>query len=110
MVKLPKKDTIALSDFKHKLAQTLKNEKPKLILFGSKARGDFKRGSDIDVLIILKHSTPEKRRLISDLATDIFLKQKVDISPHIYSRDEYKKFRSLETPFTLLIKQDGIII
>lgn len=110
MVKLPSKDIKALSDFKTKLAQTFIDERLKLILFGSKARGDFRRDSDIDVLVVLKQSTPKKRRIISDLATDIFLTQRVDISPHIYSHEEYKKFRSLETPFMLSVKQDGVII
>ncbi|MBI2459826.1 MAG: nucleotidyltransferase domain-containing protein [Parcubacteria group bacterium] len=110
MLKIPLKDTIAIAYFKDRLARTLEDERPKLILFGSKARGDFKPGSDIDILIVLKRTTPEKRRLISDVATDIFLKQQVDISPHIYSSNEYKKLRSLETPFMLSVKQDGITI
>lgn len=109
MANLNKKDKLTLSSFKEKINEALKN-KPRLILFGSKARGDSHSSSDLDVLVILNQLTPEKRQMISDIATDAFLKDGVDISPHIYSQKEYKELLSLQTPFMLSVKEEGLVI
>lgn len=110
MTKLPKKDKFILSIFKNQIKEILKEDNPRLILFGSKARGDFGYGSDIDILIILKKVTPEKRDIISDIATEIFLKKGIDLSPHIYSEREYQELLLLQTPFMSTVKQEGVII
>lgn len=110
MVNLNKKDKSALLNFKEKINKILEKDNPRLILFGSKARGDSDPNSDIDVLVIVNQLTPENRRVISDAATDVFLKDNIDISPHIYSQKEYKELSSLQTPFMLSIKQEGLAV
>lgn len=110
MVKLTQKDKLALSIFKNKLTKALNKDRPHLILFGSKARSDSRPDSDIDVLIIIKEISLQKRQIISDIATEIFLEKQVDISPHVYSQKEYQNFLSLQTPFMLLIKREGLAI
>ncbi len=108
MRKLPKNDLQAIRDFKMQLNISLKADSPKLILFGSKARGDFRNDSDLDVLVILKKSTLGKKNYISGLATDLFLKYQTDFSPHIYSEKEFKKLSDLQTPFTQMVKKEGV--
>lgn len=110
MPKLTQKDKSALSIFKKRMRKALEKDRIRLILFGSKARGDHHPNSDIDVLIIVKNMTPKKSRIISNIATEIFLEKQVDISPHVYSQKEYQKLLSLQTPFMLFVKQEGLII
>lgn len=108
MRKLPPNDLEAIKNFKKQLNTSLKNDSPKLILFGSKARGDFRNNSDLDILVILKRSTLAKKNFVSDLATDLFLKYQADLSPHIYSEKEFKKLSNLQTPFTQMVKKEGV--
>ncbi|OGF21507.1 hypothetical protein A2Y83_04490 [Candidatus Falkowbacteria bacterium RBG_13_39_14] len=110
MSQLSKQDKNALDEFKKKLADSSKYDLPNLILFGSKARGNARKNSDLDLLIIFKKLTPQKRWLVSDLATEIFLEREIDISPHVYSKKEYEDFLKLQTPFTLSIKKEGITV
>lgn len=110
LMKLSEKEKSALSFFKKELKKRLGKDKIRLTLYGSKARGDFHDDSDIDILVVSEKLTAKKHQIISDLATDIFLETQIDVSPHIYSREEYQKLVSLQTPFMLSIQRDGIII
>lgn len=110
MVKLLEKEKSVLFSFKKRVNNLFKKDNPRLILFGSKARGDFNSNSDTDVIIILKNPTLFKKRAISNFATDIFLDKNIDISPHIYSEKEFKELLALETPFMLSVKKDGVKI
>jgi len=60
--KLTKKEKEALKEFKRKIIQKFSKEVLELKLFGSKVRGDSRKDSDIDVLIVLKSLSKKKRR------------------------------------------------
>jgi predicted nucleotidyltransferase len=51
---LTSKEKLALKEFKEKILKKMKGEVLDIKLFGSKARGNFKEDSDIDVLVLLK--------------------------------------------------------
>lgn len=108
IAKLSKDNQLALNVFKKQLNSNFNADQPELILFGSYARGDFKKYSDVDLLVLLKKATLKKKEQISDLATDLFLKFNTDLSPHIYSKKEFQTLAQLETPFTLMVKKEGI--
>ncbi len=56
----------------------LKKHNPKkIILFGSRARGDYRKNSDIDIAVDLDLSFREKRKL----------KEKIDLISGLYSVD-----------------------
>ncbi len=108
--KIPTNEMQALKDFKQKINSALKSDKPNLILFGSKARGDFNLNSDLDLLVLLQKNTLKKKNLISDLATELALKFNIDLSPHTYSKKEFQNLSNLQTPFTQNIIQEGVRI
>jgi len=58
-------------------------------LFGSKARGDFNRSSDIDILLVVDKEDLELRKKVYGVVTDIFLDNLIDISLKITSQFEY---------------------
>ena len=107
-LKLLKNDQQALDVFKKQIKSDFSVDKPELILFGSKARGDFKKHSDVDLLVVLKKATLKKKTQISNLATDLFFEFNANLSPHIYSKKEFQNLVQLQTPFTLMVKQEGI--
>lgn len=82
----------------------------RVILYGSRARGDFHETSDWDILVLL-----DKEKLSVDEATDYtFPFQQLgwhldtDINPLIYTLKEWGK-RSF-TPFYKNIAKEGILI
>jgi len=82
----------------------------KTILYGSRVRGDFHDGSDIDLLILLPDSLDgkefvRKKSDISGKLYDLSLEIGIDISPLILVP---KVFFARTTPFTINVKKDGI--
>ena len=65
-----------------------------IILFGSRARGDFSKGSDHDILIIMQRSLTikEKMRLLSSLRKELAVKG-IDADIIIKSRDEVNYYK-----------------
>ncbi|MBU4360442.1 nucleotidyltransferase domain-containing protein [Candidatus Parcubacteria bacterium] len=108
--KIPNNEIQMLRVFKQKINLSFKSDKPNLILFGSKARGDFNSNSDLDLLVLLQKNTLKKKNLISDFATELALKFDIDLSPHTYSKKEFEYLSNLQTPFTQNIKKEGMRI
>ncbi len=113
---LSQKEKKALREFKQALLEEFNRELLELKLFGSKARGDFRKASnrsemsDTDILIVLKRTSLKKEDLIFKIATKILLKYGIDISPKIFSEKEYKERLALQVPFFLIIRKEGIAL
>jgi len=96
-----------------KIKQIVNNTVPgaTVILFGSYARGDNKKNSDIDVLILIdkeKVSYTDEKRIKYPLYDLEFESGKV-ISPVVFSREDWET-RHSATPFYNSIKQEGVLL
>ena len=91
----------------------LKSEFPiaKVILFGSKARGDHDKHSDIDLLVVasrLLHWKEEKA--IVGALFDIGMEYDVIFSPLFTFSDEWEKGIFTEFPVYREISRDGAVV
>jgi predicted nucleotidyltransferase len=107
---LTRKESIALQKFKQKIQQTLNKNVIALKLFGSKARGESQKDSDIDVLIVLKKVTPEIKDQILDIAFEVNVEFDVYISPRVIAKEIFKHPIWKITPFIKTIQKEGIAI
>lgn len=82
----------------------------KTILFGSRARNDFRADSDWDILILLNKESlePADYDNISYPLYELGWRLNERISPKLYTTKEWSK-RSF-TPFYKNIEQEGIIL
>jgi len=81
----------------------------RIILFGSRARGDNQQSSDWDFLILTSKQVNEPtKRIIRDKLIDTELESEQVISTIIFSQDMWKNYRV--TPLYKNISQDGIEI
>lgn len=79
-----------------------------VILYGSKARGDFIEESDIDILIVTDDSIPrETKYQMSDIIYNYELKHDVIITAIIVPQSDY---RNKVTPFLINVRKEGIVI
>ena len=78
-----------------------------IVLYGSRARGDFGNESDWDILILTSVNLSKgKKKRIKDAIFDIELDAEEPISTLIYSKDGW---RDLEiTPLYQNIKSEGV--
>jgi predicted nucleotidyltransferase len=81
-----------------------------LKLFGSKARGDFDKESDIDVVIVLDNVTWEIEKQVYELCFYLGLEYDVLISPIIYSIQEINDKLTKATPLFMTVEKEGIAI
>jgi uncharacterized protein len=83
--------------------------KAKVILFGSKARGDSKKDSDWDFLILTSQKVNEKlKRTIRENLIDTELEAEEVISTIIYSKKSWLNYKN--TPLFESINSEGIEI
>jgi predicted nucleotidyltransferase len=92
-------------------AESLKHsEIEKIILFGSVARGDDNKDSDIDILVITSEKS-DKSKIKDDIYSrtfDILMKTGEYVSVKIKSIDHYKKYKN--SFFFSNIDKKGIVL
>ncbi|MGN1246801.1 MAG: nucleotidyltransferase domain-containing protein, partial [Muribaculaceae bacterium] len=98
-----------LNDIKNAIADEVPGASA--IVYGSEARGDAHRDSDIDLLILLAENdlTPEREQEIITLLYGIEVRTGVIISPIIMPRAKWNSRRS-ETPFSLNVTNEGVLL
>lgn len=77
-------------------------------IFGSKARGDFDKESDIDILLVIDSDDWHTQDEISKIASDINIEFDCNISPVIYSGLEHDKNKYFKTLFIQEVEKEGI--
>jgi len=104
--KLTKKIEQVLAETKAQLSVLYPNRLKDLILFGSYARGDYTKGSDIDLLLLLDHVVDigVERDHYFPAICDLSLKYDTVVS--VIPMD-YETYRSQKTPLILNVRKEG---
>lgn len=96
--------------FSVQLRQLLGDKLSKVILYGSYARGDYQKYSDVDIMILVKMSDKDIKKIensVYDLAFDIELETGVNLSPIIKDENQYEYW--VDTlPFYRNVRDEGI--
>ena len=94
--------------FSKKLKERLSNRLIKIILFGSRVRGDCHPDSDYDLLVIVDEVTPEVNETVDDLAGE-FLYEYSKLFPVIAVSE--KQFANEKyNPLYMNIRKEGVTI
>lgn len=99
-----------LNDFIRQVKELLGDRVKKIILYGSYARGDFNKNSDIDIMILTDLNEKEiedYRDKISDIVFEIELDKEIYISPIIKNVDKYNA-RINVIPFYMNVQKEGV--
>ena len=98
--------------FSLQLKNLLGSSLSKVILYGSYARGDNHSQSDVDVVILVKMTDVEIKRIendVYDMAFDIEIDTGIDISPIIKNEEQYEYW--VDTlPFYRNVRDEGVVI
>jgi predicted nucleotidyltransferase len=82
----------------------------KVVVFGSRVRGDFDASSDLDVMIIIPTMQSETRAKVIRITHDIELEYEVPISPILYTVNEYAVNKKLKSSFIEQVENEGIVL
>lgn len=114
MKEIPNNVKKSINKFIVEVNSILGNRIKRIILYGSYARGDFKKSSDIDIMILTDltdNEIVEYRGKISDIAYDIEYENEFNItlSPLIKNIDKFNYW--LEAlPFYMNVQKEGVIL
>ncbi len=98
----------AINAFIDKLLAAYKANIIKIYLFGSQARGEVQKDSDIDILVIAAHSDWRLKHQISHIAADIGLEYDVLIDSHIIQESRWKEIGEAGYRFYKNVMNEGI--
>lgn len=99
-----------INDFIKKVKEILGDRVKKIILYGSYARGDFNKNSDVDIMILTdlnEKEIEEYRDKISNIVFEIQLEEEIYISPIIKNIDKYNE-RIKIIPFYMNVQKEGV--
>lgn len=98
--------------FSLQLRKLLGSSLSKVILYGSYARGDNHDFSDVDLMILVKMSDSEIKRIendVYDIAFEIEIETGIDISPIIKNEAQYEYW--VDTlPYYRNVRDEGVVI
>ena len=104
----PRKRALKLAaKVKDQLSETL-GQPVKVIMYGSQARGDATKESDIDLLVVLPSINTNTRKMLSDVAWEVGFDAGKVISTVPTTADEMKYYAIL--PFYKNVKREGIAV
>ncbi len=97
-----------LEEFKKEVKALTKEKFNGLVLYGSFARGDNVKGSDVDVLLLVKKPlTRKEEKNLSELTSSISLKYDLVFTCFAYP---YEAYLAWETPFLMNVRKEGVRI
>lgn len=109
---MPKNVDNQIQRFVKAVQELLGKKLKKIILYGSYARGDFNKSSDVDIMILADLSFEEienYRDQISDIAYDIELDTGIILSPIIKDIKTYNN-RVKFVPFYKNVQKEGVVL
>lgn len=65
------RDMALISEFKGRLSSDLANSIKRLIVFGSRVKGEAAEDSDLDVIALLDEKTPAIEKCLEDIAYEV---------------------------------------
>lgn len=88
----------------------LDTEVVRVIAYGSRVRGDYEPGSDLDVLIELEEVTATARRQILDRAWELSLEEGYVISVTMVSREAFESGPLSCSEYARHVRREGVEI
>ncbi len=109
---MPRETESFLNEYIEKVKNIYNQSICKIILYGSYARGDFKSDSDIDIMVLVKLTDEEikkLRRQLSDMTFDYNLDNDLDIKPMVVGIDHFEYWKQCY-PFYSNVIQEGVVL
>ncbi|HEY3352302.1 MAG TPA: nucleotidyltransferase domain-containing protein [Polyangia bacterium] len=105
---LPPDVELSLARFRAALAERFGARLAAVLLFGSRARGEARPDSDVDVLVLVEGLTRAERHEVIDVAADLDYEHFVGLAPLVMSTADFERLRAREAGLALDIDREGV--
>lgn len=109
---MPNKINKIIDKFIIEISNLLQNRLKKVILYGSYAKGNFNKNSDIDIMILTDMNEDEikkYRNIIREIACNIEIENDIVISPLLRNIEKYNDRIDI-IPFYYNVQNEGVIL
>ena len=99
-----------LCEFRNKTKSIMGDSLKQMILYGSYARGDYEKDSDIDIVAIVHGNRLElqnKLKEIWDISADLEVEYGTIVSPTVIPYEEFEKYKN-DLPYYRNIQKEGV--
>ena len=110
MVELSVSEKHIVEEFKRQVEQRFPGELIRVVLFGSKVRGDATRESDVDVLVVIHSEGWRLGDEIRSLGYALELEHGVVLSIQVMSQRHYEKLRLCGSQFFKVVEREGVSV
>ena len=109
-MKLTRKERGVIEEFKRRVEKQFPGKIVRLLVFGSKARGDATEQSDIDVIVITRSDDKKLRKNIRYTGYDLEIEHGIILSIQVYSEKYINYLRNIPTQFIQNVDREAIVI
>ena len=108
MLTLHPEERIWLDEYRRALAEQQPGVVARLLVYGSKARGNAHEDSDIDVLLVVKNEAEERKRVLRYIGYDLAATSYAVPSIMAYTQFEWDRLKALRSPYRETVERDGV--
>ncbi len=98
-----------LNEFLARIA-TVRPQIRRIVLFGSRARGTHRPGSDYDLLVVVLQKDEALLNVLYDAVIDVLLEHGRLVSLKVFPEQEFARLQALRTPFMEHVSREGILV
>lgn len=100
---LSEEERALVAELLARLEQECEADVQRVILYGSKARGDAEQESDIDLLVATTDGYERVKKICYDFEYD-----NAFVAPMVFSREDWENYQRLKLPFYVNVRRVGI--
>lgn len=99
-----------IEEFKRRVEARFPGELVRLVIFGSKVRGEATPESDVDLLAVIQSENWRLGDEIRSMGYALELEHGVVLSIQVISRNHYERLRANGTQFFHVLEQEGVVV
>ena len=108
MLALHCEERILLDEYQQALVEQRPGAVLRMLVYGSKARGDAHEDSDIDVLLVLKNEARRLKRPLSHIGYDLAATSYAVPSIMAYTQAEWDRLKALRSAYREAVEREGV--
>jgi predicted nucleotidyltransferase len=110
MLRLSADEQTWLDEFRQALNSRHAGVVLRMVIYGSKARGEARADSDLDVLLIVRNDSYALKRVLRDIGYDLAATSWAAPSIFAYTQNEWQHRKEKGYPFQRAVERDAVSV